>query len=451
MLTKYNLVHEISKNIPTNVKMGEKKIIVGCSGGPDSTFLLRVLIETIKNPTENIFICHINFKLRGKDSDSDEKFIRETAEALNLKLYSFEQDLSACNSGIQEKAREYRIDRFIELSIKENTNYIFLGHNLDDQVETILLNIVRGSNLKGLSGIKKKNTIQKKGKKIIIYRPLINIRKKEIKNLCSENNINYRIDKSNNSNYYSRNLIRNKILPELEKINPNVTESILSLSNIGNKDIEKIKLTNNEFEGMKIDAAKAVIFERFKNIVTSDENYFFGKKHHIMIENILQGKSKSENLPGDIILTEKDGYFILKKKQEQKKSVNNHISIEVPGAIKISEEFKIESKIINKPQNLNIYNENKILLGEKFINKKMFIRIKKDGDRIKQFKNSEILTRVKKVLSNYKKKNKNEALILCSEETILWIIGVRQSVDSYVQKNDKKVIEFSILKNPIQS
>jgi len=100
---------------------------------------------------------------------------------------------------------------------------------------------------------------------------------------------------------------------------------------------------------------------------------------------------------------------------------------------------------------LNIYNENKILLGEKFINKKMFIRIKKDGDRIKQFKNSEILTRVKKVLSNYKKKNKNEALILCSEETILWIIGVRQSVDSYVQKNDKKVIEFSILKNPIQS
>ena len=58
---------------------------------------------------------------------------------------------------------------------------------------------------------------------------------------------------------------------------------------------------------------------------------------------------------------------------------------------------------------------------------------------------------VKKVLSNYKKKNKNEALILCSEETILWIIGVRQSVDSYVQKNDKKVIEFSILKNPIQS
>ena len=162
MLTKYNLVHEISKNIPTNVKMGEKKIIVGCSGGPDSTFLLRVLLETIKNPTENIFICHINFKLRGKDSDSDEKFIRETAEALNLKLYSFEQDLSACNSGIQEKARDYRIDRFIELSIKENTNYIFLGHNLDDQVETILLNIVRGSNLKGLSGIKKKNTIQKK-------------------------------------------------------------------------------------------------------------------------------------------------------------------------------------------------------------------------------------------------------------------------------------------------
>ena len=451
MLTKYNLVHEISKNIPTNVKMGEKKIIVGCSGGPDSTFLLRVLLETIKNPTENIFICHINFKLRGKDSDSDEKFIRETAEALNLKLYSFEQDLSACNSGIQEKARDYRIDRFIELSIKENTNYIFLGHNLDDQVETILLNIVRGSNLKGLSGIKKKNTIQKKGKKIIIYRPLINTRKKEIKNLCSENNINFRIDKSNNSNYYSRNLIRNKVLPELEKINPNVTESILSLSNIANKDTEKIKLSNNEFEGMKIDSAKAVIFERFKNIVNSNENYFFGKKHHTMIENILQGKSKSENLPSDIILTQKDGQFILKEKQDKKETINNPIPIEVPGAIQINEELKIESKIINKPENLNIYDENIILVGEKFINKKLFIRIKKDGDRIKQFKNSEILTRVKKVLSNYKKNNNKEALLLCSEENILWVIGVRQSVDSYVQKNDKKVIEFSILKNSVQS
>ena len=81
----------------------------------------------------------------------------------------------------------------------------------------------------------------------------------------------------------------------------------------------------------------------------------------------------------------------------------------------------------------------------------MFIRIKKDGDRIKQFKNSEILTRVKKVLSNYKKNNNKAALLLCSEENILWVIGVKQSVDSYVQKNDKKVIEFSILKNSVQS
>ena len=91
------------------------------------------------------------------------------------------------------------------------------------------------------------------------------------------------------------------------------------------------------------------------------------------------------------------------------------------------------------------------MVGEKFINKKLFIRIKKDGDRIKQLKNSEILTRVKKVLSNYKKNNNKEALLLCSEENILWVIGVRQSVDSYVQKNDKKVIEFSILKNSVQS
>ena len=120
----------------------------------------------------------------------------------------------------------------------------------------------------------------------------------------------------------------------------------------------------------------------------------------------------------------------------------------MPCKARINEQITLVSKIINTPSNLIINNENKIFISEKFINKNLYIRSKRDGDRLHQSKDMAFSSRVKKIISNNKKKKEN-VLLLCTEKQILWIIGVRQSIDSYVQKKDKKVLELSLLKNSI--
>ena len=167
-----------------------------------------------------------------------------------------------------------------------------------------------------------------------------------------------------------------------------------------------------------------------------------------MIEDVLLGKSKSENLPGDIILNEKDGYFILENLKNKRKLEDFRLKIKIPGKARINDQITLVSKIINTPSNLIINNQNKIFISEKFINKNLYIRSKRDGDRLHQSKDMAFSSRVKKIISNNKKKKEN-VLLLCTEKQILWIIGVRQSIDSYVQKKDKKVLEFSLLKNSI--
>ena len=206
-----------------------------------------------------ITALHVNHGVN-EDSDSWEQFCKEKASELDIDFRSWRLDKLEKIS--EEYLRDKRYEIFEEWT---NTNDVIVtGHHLDDQVETIMFRLFRGTGLKGLQGIKKFSTVGS----INFYRPFLENTKEELHDYALKHKTDWIEDYSNKESYFSRNLIRNKILPELEKINPNVTESILSLSNIGNKDIEKIKLTNNEFEGMKIDAAKAVIFERFKNKIT---------------------------------------------------------------------------------------------------------------------------------------------------------------------------------------
>ena len=292
--------------------------------------------------------------------------------------------MSSHKSGIQEKARNYRIQKFFDLSRKLDTSYIFLGHNQDDHIETILLNITRGTNINGLKGIRSKK----------------------------------------------------------------IRKSINNLSKIIDKESSNKILYNNEFEGMNLAQAKAIILDRLNNLKNSEKGYFFSYDHHQMIEDVLLGKSKSENLPGDIILNEKDGYFILENLKNKRKQEDFKLKIKMPGKARINEQITLVSKIINTPSNLIINNENKIFISEKFINKNLYIRSKRDGDRLHQSKDMAFSSRVKKIISNNKKKKEN-VLLLCTEKQILWIIGVRQSIDSYVQKKDKKVLELSLLKNSI--
>lgn len=224
---------KIIKEFSSTLKPNDT-IVIGISGGPDSIFLLHLLDIFRQKNSLNLIITHINHKLRGRESDKDEEFVKKHAEKLKnsekkgeLIFYSTISKIISISkktrAGIEESGRKVRYDFFKKLAQKHQAKYILTAHHADDNFETILLNLTRGATLQGMIGIQKLTPL-KKGP--LLYRPLLNITKKEIENYLKEENLKYRIDLSNKDIKYRRNFIRHNIIPEFKKINPNIIQTI---------------------------------------------------------------------------------------------------------------------------------------------------------------------------------------------------------------------------------
>ena len=211
------------------------RILLGISGGIDSICMFH-LFRQLEFP---IGIAHCNFQLRGDESEQDEIFVRNLANEYDIPFFSkrFETKEIAEDEGIsiQMAARDLRYDWFEEVRNKYDYNYIAIAHNKDDVIETFLINLTRGSGIKGFTGIKSKS------EKII--RPLLFASRNVIVEYLNKNNFEYREDSSNSTVKYSRNLIRHEIIPLFEKINPSFRETIIeNISRL--KDAETIYIDN---------------------------------------------------------------------------------------------------------------------------------------------------------------------------------------------------------------
>ena len=203
-------------------------IVVGVSGGPDSITLLTCL-NKYKDYFEIKLICaHINHLIR-KDSTEDEQFVENVCEKMGIKCYvkraEVEKIAKEQKKGSEEVGRKIRYDFFDIIAKKENANKIAIAHNMNDNAETMLLNIIRGSGMQGLEGIQ----AEEYGKYI---RPLINCSREDIEEYCEKYNLQPRIDSTNKENIYRRNIIRNKLLLEIKELNPNIVQSLSNLSKI---------------------------------------------------------------------------------------------------------------------------------------------------------------------------------------------------------------------------
>ncbi|GBE16617.1 tRNA(Ile)-lysidine synthase [bacterium BMS3Abin15] len=202
-----------------NLWKNNSKIIVGVSGGSDSVCLLDILNKLKLKYNLKFYVTHVNYGLRGKDSNKDEKFVRNSSEKYGL-------GISVLKTKKQKKIsesilREIRYDFFEKIRKQKKFDLIAVAHNLDDQVETFLMRVIRGSGLAGLSSMKYKNN------KII--RPLLGITRKEIADYLKNNKLKYRIDKTNKENLFLRNKIRNNLIPYLEKgFNPSIKKTIFN-------------------------------------------------------------------------------------------------------------------------------------------------------------------------------------------------------------------------------
>ncbi len=195
------------------------KILIGVSGGADSVCLFHVLLYLSKKYNFSLHIAHINYNLRGKDSDADEKLVKALAHDNNIEISVLQEKKPQKKANLENSLREIRYDFFEKIRKKIDFDYIAIAHNQDDQAETVLFRLFRGSGLEGISSIRAKN-----GK---IIRPLLSTSRKEILNYLKENNLKFNIDSSNLKPIFMRNKIRLNLIPYLEKeFNPNIKESL---------------------------------------------------------------------------------------------------------------------------------------------------------------------------------------------------------------------------------
>ena len=214
-------VNRIKQYIGTNglLKSGSL-VITGISGGADSTALLKVLIEL----DYRCIAVHCNFHLRGAESDRDQKFVEELCQKLGVELIVCSYDTSSYarqkGISIEMAARELRYADFERIMLERGASAICIAHHRDDSVETLLLNLIRGTGLRGLTGIKPKNGN--------IIRPLLGVSRQEIEEYLKEIDQPYITDSTNLETDYTRNKIRLELLPLMRRINPNANSSIES-------------------------------------------------------------------------------------------------------------------------------------------------------------------------------------------------------------------------------
>ena len=219
-IKKYNMIEN-----------GEK-VVLAVSGGPDSICMLDILNDIKNDETIDInfeiVVAHVNHMIR-KEAEEDEKYVKKYCEEKQIEFYSKSIDVQkmANNNkiGVEEAGRKARYDFFDEILEKANAQKIAIAHNKNDKVETVLMHILRGSGINGLKGIE-----AKRGKYI---RPLIEFERSEIEEYCSKKNLQPRIDKTNFENEYTRNKVRNLLIPYIQKeFNPNLIQTIDRLSNL---------------------------------------------------------------------------------------------------------------------------------------------------------------------------------------------------------------------------
>ncbi|MBI4126170.1 MAG: tRNA lysidine(34) synthetase TilS [Deltaproteobacteria bacterium] len=200
------------------------RMIVGVSGGVDSMVLLHLLHRCVRTLKLTLTVAHVNYRKRGSASDADEALVVAAAERLDCEVV-VERPHVSLRGNFQDKARDVRRDFFCRLARRCGAASVALAHHQDDQVETILLHLVRGAGQKGLTGMAKRSLMDG----ITFIRPLLDLSRDEIMKVAQANRIAYREDASNEDVRYRRNHIRHELMPQLRKLNPRVARSVAQL------------------------------------------------------------------------------------------------------------------------------------------------------------------------------------------------------------------------------
>ena len=439
---------EFKKNIKKfGLNKRNDKILLAVSGGVDSIVMANLFyLEKF-----NIAIAHCNFSLRGKASDGDEFFVEQFAKLRNIPFYSIKFDTENFareqKISIEMAARKLRYDWFENLRQQHNYSKIAIAHNKNDVVETFFLNLTRGTGLKGLLGIAEKTET--------IIRPVLFASREQILNYASKHNIDFRTDETNSNTKFSRNRIRNSIIPEFEKINPSFLQTMM-------ENIERLSQSYNALQSIKNQVTDDFITNENNKIfidiikLQQAENeslwlfeilqkYNFGSERIADIYASLNGESgKKFFSPTHVLIKDRNKLIISELQTGENKPIEISENIEKIGTplhLKI-EKIENENIKIEKKKNIAFLNFDKLKFP-------LILRKWQTGDSFQPFGMCG-----KKKLSDYfideklSQFEKDEQYVLTSDKKIAWLVNRRIDERFKVDENCKVILKITFEQQP---
>lgn len=420
----------------------DEYIVVACSGGPDSIFLLHLL-----NKLGYKCVCaHVNHNVREASKD-EYKFLENFCINHNVVFEGITIEEYDKKRNFHEFAREFRYKFFQQIIDKYNSHYLFTAHHGDDLMETVLMRLTRGSSIRGYAGFS--SVVEKEDYKIV--RPLVYLNKFEIEKLDKENDIEYVIDESNETDHYTRNRYRHHVLPALKEENNNVHLKFLSYSE---KLYDCIKYVDNIVDG-KLNT----LFDN--NVLKLD---LFIKEDLFIQEQIIERILKYNYLDNLYLVDSNTVSEIIKIINNSKpnfiydlpdnlKAIKEYDRLIFTREIRNHDLYKRELKdsvitdnfIIKKVSNSNDTSNNVIRLNSKDIKLPLYIRNRRSGDTI-DGKNCKGSTKIKKVFIDKKLSNvtrDNYPLLIDANDEILWIPGLKKSKKDIEKNGDYDIIIIS--------
>jgi len=392
------IISQLKNTITTHEMLAHgDSVLVGLSGGADSVCLIHVLHELKSELNITLAAAHLNHGIRGAEADSDEQFCADLCAKLGIEFYR--KTVSLVGSDLESAGRTARYEYFADLKREHNFDKIATAHNADDQAETVLMRILRGTGISGLAGIR---YTRDDG----VIRPILDVSRTEIKEYLRTNNLDWRTDKTNADTGFTRNRIRAELLPYLESnFNPNVREALQRLVSTAGEDGEflenyarrlykrlKNPLPTNEI-CLHIDSLALIerpIAVRLVRIAAQDALGVFPQLENKHIDDIfaLATTAKSGtslDLPNDLRVAVNYGWLTFSNRNEIEMFGEFHLEIKPNQTYDIK---KYGLRITSQQLNYNDYAIEKydtfIDIG-KLSNRKLHLRKRQDGDRMAVF------------------------------------------------------------------
>ena len=426
-------------NIEKDFKFKQNdKIVIGCSTGPDSMALVDMLLKIRNKYNLSLIIAHVNHNVR-KESYEEAEFLKQYCIDNNL-VFEVMVIEEYGDDNFHNEARNIRYNFFENLVHKYDANYLMTAHHGDDLMETVLMRIVRGSNLNGYSGFK--SVVDMDTYKIV--RPLVHYTKEELHQYDIDNNVKYYVDSSNDKDKYTRNRYRKYVLPFLKQEEKDVHLKFLKFSdtlNEANKFIEKEtdKAIKRVFDKEKLIIDKFLLEDEFiqrellyymLSEFYQDDLILLNDKHIALLMDLICSKkaNSSINLPNDVVANKY--YNMLELKRDISEITSYEIEFDEYATLPNGH---VIERVLDTSDNSN----NICRLNSSDISLPLIVRTRKIGDKM-YIKGMDGSKKVKDIFINSKiKLNDRDSwpIVLDSKNRIVWIPGVKKS------KFDKKKSE----------